>query len=110
MKLLDRARAAGLAAWIEGGRLALEGPEKLEPLARELLAAEAEVLADLAAERARRAAEAPFAVLPDGADPESPPAGWVYVRSGALAGCWVGPDGSLAPGPAPAEPRPEVEP
>ena len=104
MRLLDRARSAGLAVSVEGGRLALEGPEDLEALALELLAAEAGVLAELEAERARREAEAPLALLPDGADADRPPSGWTYLRSGALAGCWVGPDCELDCGRPSGEP------
>jgi len=50
MSRLARARAAGLAVSVSGGRLALEGPEDLEALALELLAVETEVLAELDAE------------------------------------------------------------
>lgn len=96
MTLLARARAAGFAAWTERGRLALEGPEYEEALALELLASEAEVLRALEAERERREAEAPFALLPAGADPDRPPTGWTFVRRGAMSGLWLGPDGALA--------------
>lgn len=41
----------------------------------------------------------PALVLPDDADPARPPGGWTYVGSGPLAGCWVGPNGELAPAP-----------
>lgn len=45
---LARARAAGLAVTADGDRLTVRGPKRLEPLARELLARKAEVLAALA--------------------------------------------------------------
>jgi len=96
VSLLERARVAGLTVWVVDGQLALEGPEMLEELAQELLAAEAEVIGEFAAERTRREAEAPWAVRPTNADPDNPPSGWVYLRTGELRGCWVGPDGALA--------------
>lgn len=98
MRLLDRARDAGLAVWAQGSRLALEGPESAEALALELLANEPEVLADLARERARREAEAPFAMLPASACPERPPPGWTCT-----GGVWIGPTGELS------SPQPDSE-
>jgi len=56
MSRLARARAAGLTVSVSGGRLALEGPEDQEALAKDLLAAETEVLAELEAEARYKAA------------------------------------------------------
>jgi len=94
--LLDMARSVGLEVRVEGDRLELRGPVELEPTARQLLARKAALLAEVEAERVRREAEAPWALLPSDADPNRPPQGWIYVRSGSLRGCWVGPDGALA--------------
>lgn len=39
-----------------------------------------------------------MALLSGAADPNNPPSGWLYIRAGALAGCWVGPNGELDSG------------
>lgn len=93
--LLQKARVAGLRIHVETDRLDLRGPRRLAPLVEELAGRKAEVLAALGAESALRETEAPFAILPAGADAEHPPAGWTYLREGRLAGLWIGPDGAL---------------
>ncbi len=50
--LLTKARSAGLRVRAEGNCLRLDGPRRLEPLARALLARKAEVLEGLAVEEA----------------------------------------------------------
>ncbi len=55
LTLLARARDAGLTVWTVGGRLHVRGLPGLEPLARRLLKAKAEVLAALAENRGFRA-------------------------------------------------------
>lgn len=102
MSLLARAREAGLVLWVQGGRLALEGPETAEALALGLLANEPAVLAELAVERAKREAAAPFAVLPPEATPERPSQGWIWT-----GGVWVGPSGELASPHAPPAADPD---
>ena len=53
--LLDRARHGGLAILLDGDRLVVRGPKRLETLAREVLAHKAAVVAALEAEVAWRA-------------------------------------------------------
>src|SRR5262249_26773902 len=48
MRLLDEARAAGLAVAIDGDRLVVRGPRRAESVARKLLANKREVIAALA--------------------------------------------------------------
>jgi hypothetical protein len=49
LTLLDRAKAAGLTVSALGDRLIIKGPRSAEPVARELMARKAEVIAELAA-------------------------------------------------------------
>jgi len=53
MRLLARARAAGLTVELEGGELVIRGPRRLDGLAQELLTYGAEVALTLRAEAAR---------------------------------------------------------
>lgn len=46
------------------------------------------------------AREAERATLPPGADPDRPPAGWIYCREGTLRGLWIGPSGEVETMPA----------
>lgn len=124
--LLRDARAAGLQLEARGRRLVVIGPRAgLEALrARidasctallEVLTGEAETLSreprswlpPSAARpaRATRGAEEPLELvaLPLGADPTRPPAGWTWLRTGPLAGCWLGPGWLLVADPAALE-------
>ena len=94
--LLDLARSVGLEVRVAVDRVELRGPKVLEPTARQLLARKADLVAEVEAERIRREAEAPWAILPEGATPDHPPSGWTYVHIGSLKGCWLGPGGALA--------------
>jgi len=105
--LIAEARAAGVEFALRDGGVRIRGvcpPELRERLRGSRDEIREALHAELEAERARREAEAPFALLPDGADPDRPPAGWTYVRSGPLAGCWVGPDCELDSGRPSGEP------
>ena len=50
LSLLERARQAGLEVRADGSRLLVTGPKRLEGLAQALLAAKAEILAELESE------------------------------------------------------------
>ena len=110
LAVLQAANAAGLALKAESGRL-LGWGRPSEALRAELRACKAEILAVLNQPAYQSAPTAsarpttgqirsrvhhPLALLPEGADPNSPPPGWIFVREeGPLRGCWVGPGGEL---------------
>lgn len=52
-------------------------------------------------------AERPW-ILPEGAEPANPPAGWIYVPRGRLKDCWIAGDGTIATTtvPVPVPPKP----
>lgn len=117
--LLEELAALGVAAEARGGALVLRPAASVgADLRGRLRAAKADLLALLEARGEREAIRAEargelprgrgrepwdtpetWALLPEGADPANPPAGWIYCREGRLAGCWVGPGGELAAGP-----------
>ena len=88
--LLAEARAIGLEVAGVGGRLRIRPAGTCPPELRARLLEHRDALL------AYLRGPGPFAALPPGADPDRPPWGWYFVRSGPLAGCWIGPDGALA--------------
>lgn len=126
--LLREAQAAGLQLEARGRRLVIIGPRAGLELLRARIGASCTALLELLIGEAeqgaghvaalpcatpgapaghlvdRRAGESTEPVeLPRGADPARPPAGWTWLRSGPLAGCWLGPGWLLVSDPAALE-------
>lgn len=96
--LLAEVRSRGVELFARAGTVRIRG--SCPPDLRERLRRHRAELLTLVEQEAESAAPAHdrLELLPLGATPDRPPFGWMYLRAGSFAGCWIGPNGELDSG------------